>query len=133
MILLTTTAVELDDELQNRCLTLAVSEDREQTRAIHRLQREQQTLDGLFARQSRQQLLAIHRNAHRLLQPLSVFNPYARQLTFLDTATRTRRDHEKYLTLIASIALLHQYQRPLLTQTRDGRANALKSLIKSVS
>ena len=37
------------------------------------------------------------------------------------TATRTRRDHEKYLTLIASIALLHQYQRPLLTQTRDGQ------------
>jgi hypothetical protein len=49
-----------------------------------------------------------------------VINPYARQLTFLDTATRTRRDHEKYLTLIASIALLHQYQRPVLTQTRDG-------------
>ena len=121
MILLTTTAVELDDELQNRCLTLAVSEDREQTRAIHRLQREQQTLDGLFAKQSRQHVLAVHRNAHRLLRPLGVINPYARQLTFLDTATRTRRDHEKYLTLIASIALLHQYQRPLLTQTRDGQ------------
>jgi hypothetical protein len=121
MILLTTTAVELDDELQNRCLTLAVSEEREQTRAIHRVQREQQTLDGLFAKQQRQHVLAVHRNAHRLLRPLGVINPYARQLTFLDTATRTRRDHEKYLTLIASIALLHQYQRPMLTQTRDGQ------------
>jgi len=27
--------------------------------------------------------------------------------------TRTRRDHEKYLTLIETITLLHQHQRPL--------------------
>jgi hypothetical protein len=34
-------------------------------------------------------------------------------LGFLDTAPRPRRDHMKYLTLIRSIALLHQYQRPV--------------------
>jgi hypothetical protein len=34
-------------------------------------------------------------------------------LTFLDDKTRTRRDHMKYLTLIRSIALLHQHQRPI--------------------
>ncbi len=39
-------------------------------------------------------------------------NPYARELTFLDSQTRTRRDHTKYLTLIRAIALLHQHQRP---------------------
>ena len=31
-------------------------------------------------------------------------NPYAEQLTFLDDKTRTRRDHQKYLTLIDTIA-----------------------------
>ena len=36
MIFLTTTAIELDEELLNRCLVLTVNEDREQTRAIHR-------------------------------------------------------------------------------------------------
>jgi DNA primase len=46
------------------------------------------------------------------LKPLFVANPYARELTFLDSQTRTRRDHMKYLALIRSIALLHQYQRP---------------------
>ena len=40
MIFLTTTAIELDEELLNRCLVLTVDEDREQTQAIHRLQRE---------------------------------------------------------------------------------------------
>ena len=33
------------------------------------------------------------------------------QLTFLDTRTRMRRDHMKYLTLINAIALIHQHQR----------------------
>ena len=36
MIFLTTTAIDLDEELLNRCLVLTVDEDREQTQAIHR-------------------------------------------------------------------------------------------------
>jgi hypothetical protein len=120
-IFLTTTAVEIDEELLNRCLVLSVNEEREQTRAIHRLQRERQTLEGLLAREERDEILQVHRNAQRLLRPLLVANPYARELTFTDAATRTRRDHEKYLTLIRSIALLHQHQRPIKTTTRDGK------------
>ncbi len=120
MLFLTTTAAELNEELQNRCLTLTVNEDREQTRAIHRQQREQYTLDGVFATETRQAIRTLHQNAQRLLQPLRVVNPYARQLTFLDAQTRTRRDHEKSQTLIASLALLHQHQRPLQTVTRQG-------------
>ena len=50
MMFLTTTAIDLDEELLNRCLVLTVNEDREQTQAIHRLQREQQTLEGLVRR-----------------------------------------------------------------------------------
>jgi hypothetical protein len=42
-----------------------------------------------------------------------VVNPFADRLTFLDDRTRTRRDHEKYLTLIDAITLLHQHQRPI--------------------
>jgi len=122
MIFLTTTAVEVDEELLNRCLVLTVDEDREQTRAIHRLQRERQTLEGLLARQTRTGVLKLHQDAQRLLKPLLVANPFARQLTFLDDRTRTRRDHVKYLTLIRTIALLHQYQRPLRTVEHRGVA-----------
>jgi DNA primase catalytic core len=110
-IFLTTTAAEVDEELLNRCLVLSVSESREQTRAIHQVQRERRTLQGLAARREREAVLRRHRNAQRLLRPLAVVNPYASELTFLDTRTRTRRDHEKYLTLIDTIALLHQHQR----------------------
>lgn len=111
MIFLTTTAIEIDEELLNRCIVLSVDEGREQTEAIHRLQRKKRTLEGLIARQEKARLTVLHRNAQRLLRPLAVVNPYADRLTFLSDKTRTRRDHEKYLTLIDAIALLHQYQR----------------------
>ena len=116
MIFLTTTAVDIEEELLNRCLVLSVNEDREQTQAIHHLQREQQTLKGLLKRQERQAILRRHRNAQRLLKPLFVVNPYVEELTFPDTLTRMRRDHMKYLTLIRAIALLHQHQRPVKTE-----------------
>ena len=113
MLLLTTTAPELDEELRNRCLVLTVDEDRAQTRAIHRQQRERQTLAGLLAERDRARVRKLHQDAQRLLRPLLVVNPYARALTFRDDRTRTRRDHLKYLTLIRALALLHQHQRPL--------------------
>jgi len=122
MIFLTTTAIDLDEEMLNRCMVLTVNEDREQTQAIHRVQREAQTVEGLLRRQDRNAILAVHRNAQRLLKPVPVVNPYARELTFHDSQTRTRRDHMKYLTLIRSVALLHQYQRPPKTVQHNGRA-----------
>jgi hypothetical protein len=122
MMFLTTTVIDIDEELMNRCLVLTVDEDREQTRAIHRLQREKRTLQGLQRKEQRQHILDLHRNAQRLLRKLAVVNPYAAELTFLDDRTRTRRDHEKYLTLIDTIALLHQYQRPVLTTKVGNRS-----------
>jgi DNA primase catalytic core len=111
MIFLTTTAIDIDEELQNRCLTLTVDETKEQTERIHALQRQARTLDGLRLRRRRTKMLALMRNVQRLLVPVDVVNPYADQLTFTAERTRTRRDHEKYLTLIDSITLLHQHQR----------------------
>jgi hypothetical protein len=113
MIFLTTTAVDIDEELLNRCLVLTVDESRAQTKAIHDLQREAETFGGLKRKVERERILTIHRNAQRLLKPLHVVNQFATQLTFLSDRTRTRRDHTKYLTLIRTITLMHQYQRPL--------------------
>ncbi|HVM53262.1 MAG TPA: CHC2 zinc finger domain-containing protein [Acidimicrobiales bacterium] len=120
-ILLTTTAVDVDEELLNRCIVLSVDEDRDQTRAIHDRQRRAQTLDGLLASQARDEVVKVHQDAQRLLAPVLVVNPFAEQLSFADGRTRTRRDHPKYLTLIRAIALLHQHQRERKTITRDGR------------
>ncbi|MBL8909963.1 MAG: toprim domain-containing protein [Archangium sp.] len=119
-LFLTTTASELDEELLNRCLVLTVDEERAQTKAIHEKQKEKQTLEGLLARRDKDAVLKLHRNAQRLLRPLAVVNPYARALTFLDDRTRARRDFPKYLTLIRTLALLHQHQRPVKTVQHHG-------------
>jgi len=113
MIFQTTTAVDMDEELLNRCIVLTVDEGREQTRAIHERQRRARTLEGVVARQERSQLFALHQNAQRLIRPLFVVNPYAKELRFPDHQTRMRRDHMKYLGLIEAVTLLHQYQRPI--------------------
>lgn len=122
MLFLTTTAIDIDEELMNRCLVLTVNESREQTQAIHAMQRKQQTLEGLLQNEDRKHLIQLHRNAQRLLRPLLVANPFAERLTFIDDKTRTRRDHLKYLTLIRAIALLHQYQREVKTVNHKGKA-----------
>ncbi|MEH2922907.1 CHC2 zinc finger domain-containing protein [Samsonia erythrinae] len=121
MLMLTTTAIDVDEELLNRCLVLSVNESREQTEAIHALQRHKQTLEGLLMENEKGYLTELHQNAQRLLKPLKVVNPFASQLTFLSDKTRTRRDHMKYLTLIQSIALLHQYQREVKTVEHRGQ------------
>ncbi|MDO8465715.1 MAG: CHC2 zinc finger domain-containing protein [Gallionella sp.] len=117
-LMVTTTARDIDEELMNRCLVLSVDEGREQTRAIHQLQRDRRTLQGLLARREKEALITLHQNAQRLLRPLDVLNPFASYLTFPDQTTRLRRDHEKYLTLIDTLALLHQHQREIKTAQR---------------
>ncbi len=115
MLLLTTTAIDLDEELLNRCVVLTINESREQTAAIHQRQRQARTLQGLLAGKEAEAIRAVHQAAQTLLRPVAVVNPYAELLTFRSESTRMRRDHAKYLTLIDAIAFLHQHQRPIKT------------------
>lgn len=120
-IFLTTTSIDIDEELMNRCLVLTVDESTAQTERIHALQREARTIEGILASERRKDIQRVMQNAQRLIQPMRIANPYARELTFTSGRTRTRRDHEKYLTLIDTIALLHQHQRQAITHTVNGR------------
>jgi hypothetical protein len=112
MIVLTTTAIEIDEELLNRCLVLTVDESREQTRRIHELQREEETIEGHLRKRRAARLRKLHQNAQRLLKTIPAHNRFAQKLTFPDENTRLRRDQLKYLTLMRANAFLHQYQRP---------------------
>ena len=89
-----------------------------------RSRRDNRTLAGLLQKTDKQSIVQLHQNAQRLLKPLAVVNPFSRHLTFIDDRTRTRRDHEKYLTLIDTIALLHQHQRPIKTVNHHGQSIA---------
>jgi hypothetical protein len=119
-MLLTTTAEDPDPELANRCIRLSVNEEPAQTAAIQQRQRRAYTLEGIDSDGQRVQLR--HQHAQRLLEPLGVVIPWVEQLSFPSDQLHMRRDHAKYLTLIASLALLHQYQRKQVTRWRDGQS-----------
>ena len=121
MIFLTTTSIDVDIELANRCTVLTVNEEREQTDAIYKQQRRDETWEGLQANLRRANVRKLHHNAQRLIRPLDVVNPFAEELRFMDSQTRFRRDHKKYLTLIRSVALLHQYQREIFVREIEGQ------------
>ncbi len=112
MMFLTTTSEHPDPELQNRCITLRVNESSDQTAEIHHRQR----ISYLRSKSKRSPdaIRDLHQNAQRLLAPLPVIMPWAQQLTFRHDQTRMRRDNAKYLSLIASITLLHQHQRKVI-------------------
>ena len=117
-MLLTTTAERPDEELANRCLVVSANEHPRQTAAIHQCQRQAYQASRVAA--DAEALAVRHQNAQRLLEPRKVLIPWAKQLTFRTDQVRYRRDHAKYLALIASVTLLHQYQRRQLTRGSQG-------------
>jgi hypothetical protein len=120
-IILTTTRNDIDPETMSRFIVLTIDESKEQTRLIHNLQRQQDTLEGLLRTVDKESVIKKHHNAQRLLRPLKVVNPYAGYLSFADDRLRTRRDHKKYLNLIKAITFLHQYQREVKSIQRSGK------------
>ena len=123
MLFLTTTRDDTDPELKNRCIVLGVCENACHTEAIHKQQRSKRTLDGIQVQNDRKAIRNLHQNAQRLIRPITVVNNYAEQLTFRSDKTKSRRAHGHYLTLIESIALLHQHQREQKTMIdRNGES-----------
>ncbi len=122
VIVITTTSPEaFDEETRSRFVLLTMDESREQTRAILERQRRRYTLDGVLERVKSEQIRRLHHNSQRLLRPLEVVNPYVEYLTYPDDRLIHRREQKKYLALINSIALLHQYQREI-KRAGDGEA-----------
>ena len=107
----TSTALFIDEELLNRNLVLAADESIEQTERIFETQRQFETEEALELTETRDKIRRIHKNAQRLLKPIRVINPFARDTKFPSSRSRLRRDHGKFLALIRTITLLHQFQR----------------------
>ena len=112
-VMLTTTQADLDEETQSRFLTLTIDESEAMTQRIFESQRHADTLDGVLHQMERRDIINKHHTAQRLLTPVVVINPYAKQLSFPSRSLRARRDNKKYLMLIKAIAFLHQHQREI--------------------
>ncbi len=110
-----TTRDTVNAENASRCFEVFLDESEDQTRRIHRAQKMKFTRRNWQRNTKKQAIIRTHRNAQRLLQPLKVDIPYADLITFPAEWLRTRRDHDRFLHLIAMVALLYQYQRDIST------------------
>ncbi|MCP3955826.1 MAG: toprim domain-containing protein, partial [Desulfobacterales bacterium] len=80
-VMITTTATEIDQETASRFLFLTIDESSSMTEAIHKMQREAETLEGLIKEQKQETITQKHHAAQRMLKDLAVVNPYAEYLS----------------------------------------------------
>jgi hypothetical protein len=120
-VMITTTETNIDQETASRFLFLTIDESAEMTGAIHDMQRQAETLDGLIRAKKEETVIRKHHAGQRLLKPLAVVNPFAKYLSYPSHSLRARRDHKKYLGLIRVVAFLHQRQRHIKTVEVEGK------------
>lgn len=105
----TTHAVTEDN--RNRVFEFSMDESEEQTQRIQDREKGRFLSSSWSIDQKCEETRRVHQNAQRLLRPLKVEIPFSALLEFPGANIRSRRDFKRFLCLIASIALLHQYQR----------------------
>ncbi len=109
---MSTTSADVNPENASRCFVVSTDESEEQTRGVHRAQRNKYSLERFAAREELiPAIIKAHHAAQRLLKPLAIVNPYAHLLGFPARMMRTRRDHERFLDLIAATCFLRQFQK----------------------
>ncbi len=110
-----TTQPTINSENSSRCFEVWLDESDSQTQRVHETQKDQFSVEGWKKERDKDSIIRTHQNAQRLLRPLRVEIPYRNKLTFPSSWMRTRRDHQRFLSLIATVALIHQYQRKVKT------------------
>lgn len=110
---LTSSVEPLDHETATRSFEISIDESSHQTERIVSSLFRDRTMEGIRARLTHEAIKSRHQNAQSLLEALWVVNDYASQLKFPTDTLRLRREADKYLSLIDSVALLHQHQRPI--------------------
>jgi energy-coupling factor transporter ATP-binding protein EcfA2 len=106
------TNYNVNPENASRCFVIHADESREQTARIHESQRKKYSLERIRGGDAAvERIIRGHRAAQLLLQKRNIVNDFARFLDFPVGGVRTRRDHDRFLDLIAGVCFLRQYQK----------------------
>jgi DNA primase catalytic core len=117
---MSSTRTEMNPENASRAFLVNADESREQTRRIHESQRGKYSLERHSKERSLiPRITEAHQAAQRLLTPRVIVNPFASRLVFPDSLMRSRRDHERFVDLIAGVCHLRQFQKQE-KESRDG-------------
>lgn len=114
----------INAENASRYFLVNTDESREQTQRIHEYQRHKYSLDRLReGRAGVEQIVRTHQAAQRLLAKRMIVNDFAPLLSFPSALMRTRRDHDRFLDLIACVCHVRQFQKP---DERDGQLSFIR-------
>jgi len=102
----------VNPENASRYFVVNTDESRGQTARIHEHQRRKYTLERLRSgAEDVPKVVRRHQAAQRLLEKRVIVNPFAPLLDFPTSLMRLRRDHARFLDLIASVCYLRQFQK----------------------
>ena len=105
------TSHNINPENASRAFVINTDESREQTRAIHTHQRNKYSLERVNQGPEVSAIIRAHQAAQRLLEKVAIVNEFAPLLDFPVNLMRLRRDHDRFLDLIACVCFLRQYQK----------------------
>jgi DNA primase len=102
----------INPENASRCFVVNSDETRAQTERIHERQRQKYSLERLATAQgAAATIVRTHQAAQRLLEKRTIVNDFAPLIGFPTSLMRSRRDHDRFLDLIACVCYLRQYQK----------------------
>jgi DNA primase len=110
--IMSSTNYDINAENASRSFVINTDESAEQTRSIHKIQRKKYSLERYRAKEENiPRIIHQHHCAQRLLEKRVIVNPFADFLDFPSSMMRARRDHERFMDLIACVCFLRQFQK----------------------
>jgi DNA primase len=110
--IMSSTNYDINAENASRSFVINTDESAEQTRSIHKIQRKKYSLERYRAKEENiPRIIHQHHCAQRLLERRVIVNPFADLLDFPSSMMRARRDHERFMDLIACVCFLRQFQK----------------------
>jgi hypothetical protein len=104
-----TTREQIYEDNANRSFLIYLDESKEQDQKIMDYQRRASA--GNIDTTEEKTAATLLRNTQRLLEPISIINPFAEQLDIPQEVFKPRRSNNHYLQFIEAITFYHQHQR----------------------
>ena len=104
-----TTQEQVYEDNANRSFLIYIDESKEQDERIMAYQRKRSA--GSINRVQESSVKQLLQNTQRVLQPVSVRNPYAEKLQLPADVFKPRRTNAHYLAFIEAVTFYHQFQR----------------------
>jgi predicted transcriptional regulator len=104
-----TTQERVYEDNANRSFLIYINETPEQDEKIMEYQRKKSA--GTIDSEAEKNIKQLLQNTQRILQPISVKNPFAEQLKIPYEVFKPRRSNSHYLQFIEAVTYYHQYQR----------------------